>query len=205
MQRGMWPNMPILGIVASSISGNLSTNSYESIATATVGAGGAATVSFTSIPSTYKHLQIRAIDKWTFNSGQADYSNLAVLFNSDTGANYSSHIVRQIGSSNTSSSGTSSQTLGYIQTLVPNVHSSLANVFGGYVIDILDYTNTSKFKTVRTLGGYNGFGTTGATGGSVGLGSTLWQSTAAINRIDLKLDSDSHAQYSSFALYGIKG
>lgn len=32
---------------------------YDSIATTTVGAGGAASITFSSIPSTYQHLQIR--------------------------------------------------------------------------------------------------------------------------------------------------
>jgi hypothetical protein len=55
--------MPILGIIASAITGNLVTTSYESIATVTVGGGGAATVAFTSIPATYTHLQIRGIGR----------------------------------------------------------------------------------------------------------------------------------------------
>ena len=49
--------MPILGIMASQISGHLSNPSYESIATYTVGAGGSSTMVFSSIPQTYKHLE----------------------------------------------------------------------------------------------------------------------------------------------------
>jgi hypothetical protein len=51
--------MPILGIIASAITGNLVTTSYESIETVTVGSGGSATVTFSSIPATYTHLQIK--------------------------------------------------------------------------------------------------------------------------------------------------
>jgi hypothetical protein len=54
--------MPILGIIASAITGNLVTTSYESIETVTVGSGGSATVlTFSSIPATYTHLQIRVL------------------------------------------------------------------------------------------------------------------------------------------------
>ena len=51
--------MPILGVIASQITGHLSTNSFESIQTVTVGSGGQSSISFSSIPSTYKHLQLR--------------------------------------------------------------------------------------------------------------------------------------------------
>jgi hypothetical protein len=61
--------MPILGIIASAITGNLVTTSYESIATVTVGGGGSATIDFTSIPATYTHLQIRGIARSTNGNG----------------------------------------------------------------------------------------------------------------------------------------
>ncbi len=64
-------------------------NSYESIATVNVGSSGSSFVEFTSIPSTYKHLQIRANSRYTGyqNSGAAVY----LQFNGDTGSNYSLH------------------------------------------------------------------------------------------------------------------
>ena len=62
--------MPILGIIASSISGNLDANDFESIATVSVGSGGAANVEFTSIPATFTHLQIRAILKTTTSAAK---------------------------------------------------------------------------------------------------------------------------------------
>ena len=62
--------MPILGLLASAISGNLfaPSGAYDSIATAS-GTGSSATISFTSIPSTYTHLQIRGI--WNTTTGSA--------------------------------------------------------------------------------------------------------------------------------------
>ena len=76
-----------------------------------------------------------------------------------------------------------------------------ANSFGAYVVDVLDYANTNKYKTVRTLGGKDLNGS-----GQEGLYSNLWKNTNAITDITLKVVGGSNfVQYSHFALYGIKG
>jgi hypothetical protein len=68
------------------------------------------------------------------------------------------------------------------------------------IIDILDYQNTNKYKTVRDLSGYDSNGA-----GYLFYRSGLWMSTTAINRLDITSTGGTLAQYSSFALYGIKG
>jgi hypothetical protein len=171
---------------------------YELIETITVGAGGASSVSFTSIPSTYKHLQIRGITRCTKADTGAE--NLIGAFNSDTThTNYRSHVLEGFGSS--ASAGTI-QLSGFYASIGLSIgNNALANAFSVFVTDILDYTNTNKFKTVRMLSGVdtNGYG-------GVNLRSTLWMSTSAINSITLSLyNANNHAQYSSFDLYGIKG
>lgn len=183
---------PIFGIMASSISGSKSsTTAYESIATTTVGAGGSSSISFTSIPSTYTHLQLRAISRSTTTgeSGQ-------ITFNSDTNTNYQRHYL--IGSGAAASAGAGASTSN-IDILYINSSATTANVFATNILDILDYANTSKFKTVRLLAGadFNG-------SGYVGLYSGAWRSTSAITSITIT-PSSGIAQYSSFALYGIKG
>jgi hypothetical protein len=118
--------------------------------------------------------------------------------NSDSGANYAYHSVNGDGSS-ASATGLASQTetYGYVNTSA----SSTSSVFAAAVIDVLDYADTNKNKTIRTLGGNDQNGS-----GFVRLASGLWRSTAAITTIRLYPDnSASFAQYSSFALYGIKG
>ena len=78
----------LLGILASSISGSKAvTNSYSSIATVT-GNGSASTLSFTSIPSTYSHLQIRGICR---DARAVTIDTAYATFNSDTGTNYADH------------------------------------------------------------------------------------------------------------------
>jgi hypothetical protein len=169
---------------------------YESIATVTVGSGGASSITFSSIPSTYTHLQIRGIYRSNY-AGLAD--NLAVRFNSDTGANYAEHIVRGDGSIVTVY-GDPNMTF-WIATFDQPAATAGANVFGVDVIDILDYANTNKYKTARNLSGRDNNGD-----GGVSLSSGLWQSTSAISTILLYPRYGTlMQQYSSFALYGIKG
>jgi hypothetical protein len=187
--------MPILGIWASQITGKLSTpDGYQSIATTTVGAGGAATVTFSSIPSTYTHLQIRGILRHTPDSPSY---GLCSYFNGDTGSNYSFHTLQGDGSSATASAATSQIVI--VNSQMPG-SGATANAFGAVVIDVLDYANTNKFKTSRSLGGWDGNGS-----GYINLYSGNWRNTAAITSISLTPYNDSFAQYSSFALYGIKG
>lgn len=190
----------ILGIVAS---GNYPrvTNSYESIATVTVGAGGSANVEFTSIPSTYKHLQIRCFSRNTSTSVRVNMQvgNSTI----DTGNNYNWH---SLGGDGVSAFGyTPGPNLNYIQALSSVQGSGLASAFGAGIIDILDYANTSKNKTIRILTGSE---VNSYSSGDyfVGLNSGAWFSTSAIDRIKLYPNSAGNlAQYSSFALYGIKG
>ena len=171
------------------------TNSYESIATVTVGSGGSSTISFTSIPSTYKHLQIRAIGR---SAAAVDY-NVDIKFNSDTGANYAFHRLFGTGAA-VAASGAGSLSYATIGTFLP-LSTETANSFGVAVIDVLDYADVNKFKTVRSLNGRDVNG-----GGTLGLWSCLWRSTSAVTRIDFAGSSGNNfAQYTQFALYGIKG
>jgi hypothetical protein len=162
------------------------TNSYESIATVSVGSGGASNIEFTSISSTYKHLQIRFLAR---SSGSPDTK---AQYNGDTtSSNYRSHLLYGDGSSATASSIANSAYVGYIATA--------SNTFGVSVVDVLDYASTSKYKTVRTLSGYDANGS-----GYAILYSHLWLSTSAISSLKIYPDSGSFTQYSHFALYGIK-
>ena len=186
---------PILGIWASAQQKAALTN-FNSIATVTVGAGGQAYAEFTSIPSTYTHLQIRAIAR-SDRSG-VDYDSLNLRFNSDTSGSYTDHWLQGNGSSATAGAeGASVTAITLYRT--PGA-AATGNVFGGTVIDILDYTNTNKYKTVRALTGTDGNGS-----GVLSLGSGLWMKTNAISTIRLYAGASSNwVRYATFALYGIK-
>ena len=193
---------PILGIYASQMSGHLwPASSYESISTVTLGSS-QSTISFTSIPSTYTHLQIRGFSRSNYPGTSGGIENYIRVGSGsvDTGNNYTQHYLAGNGSI-AYSGGVASQNkaaVGYSPRT-----SDLANTFGVYVCDILDYTNTNKYKTIRSLAGHN---MNTSTDGDVELWSGLWMSTSAINTIDIfPIPGYNFTQYSSFALYGIKG
>jgi hypothetical protein len=184
-----------------------STNSYESISTVTVGAGGQASIDFTAIPSTYKHLQIRYIGYSTRTNLPLDTYEVRLGTGSiDTTASYSYHNLYGDGSiagATAAASTTTIQPVFCVGTLFTSNPKS-----GAGVIDLLDYADTNKYKTVRILGGFDNNGTQGSGtqyGGRIGLTSGLWQKTTAVNTITLFPTNGSWGQYSSFALYGIKG
>jgi len=188
---------PMLGIMASQISGHLYTltGNYDSIQTVSVGSGGQSTITFSSIPTTYKHLQIRSIARGANADTQ---TTLTIRLNSDSGSNYSYHRLIGIGSS-ASASGGSSVTYSYFYFGSSGTTAG-TNVFGVSIIDLLDYTNTSKNKTLRFLGGTDANGA-----GGVSLCSGAWYNTAAVSTITLTADGGGNFdQYSHFALYGIK-
>lgn len=192
----------ILGIYASSMRGAV--GDYQSIATVTVGSGGSSSISFTSIPSGYQHLQIRGIARST---GAATYgTNDVILFrlNSDSGTNYSSHYL--VGGDNgsvTFAGGAAGQT--YFNMGWNASNSSPSNVFSTSVTDILDYSNTNKYKTLRMLSGYETNNANSFGGNCLWYGSGGWYNTNAITSITMTYSGSNFAQYSSFALYGIKG
>ena len=181
------------GVVASGISGNLFSPSgaYDSIATVNVGAGGTSSITFSSIPSTYTHLQIRA-----FTGTGVYFSNAAYMyFNGDTTAsNYNEHVIYGSGASAAAYYTSTNQALFYL--------GKSTGGFDAAIIDILDYTNTGKNKVSRSLFGYDVNGATGY----IGLASGLWRNTAAVTSITVTAGGlGDFAQYSQFALYGIKG
>jgi hypothetical protein len=173
---------------------------FESIATVTVGSGGASSVEFTSIPATYSHLQVRAFPK---GNRSIAGENAFMSFNSDTTyTNYRTHTLFGTGASVIAQTDQSVGDNGiYVYSFQGNSGDSTADMFGAGVIDILDYANTNKYKTTRSLAGY----ATNGTAGLIGLTSGLWLSTSAITSIKfVPTVGTSWLQYSHFALYGIK-
>lgn len=167
---------------------------FESIQTITVGSSGATTLFFSDIPQNYQHLQLRCIARSTWSS--AGLVILKIFFNGDSNqSNYSKHHLVGNGSSVTSYGGANDSG---IDSLPGGFYT--ANVFGAVVVDILDYTNTSKTTTTRALGGFDSNGS----GWSI-LGSNLWNNTAAVSNMSISLGPTSNfVQYSQVSLYGVK-
>jgi hypothetical protein len=190
--------MPILGIIASSKLTAVP-GTYESISTVTVGATSVANIEFTSIPATYVHLQIRCF----VQADRATYgiSDGTLQFNSDTATNYSWHNLKGTGSTVTATASASQTWMNVADGMWG---TNTGGTFGAGIIDVLDYANTSKYKTIRTLSGVDINGTIAGYGGWLGLTSGNWRNTNAVTSIKIIAGSGNFLQYSSFVLYGIK-
>lgn len=162
---------------------------YESIATVTA-SGGETSLTFSSIPSTYTHLQLR------FSALEAAGNNITMQFNNDNANNYVYHYLVGTGSAAYAGSVTATN-----KVVIEGQYNGTVGTYPNVgIVDILDYTNTSKNKTVRSLSG----GDNNSTTGEISLNSGLWLNTASISTIKV-LASASFDAGSSFALYGIKG
>ena len=168
--------------------------SFESIATVTVGVGGSSSISFSSIPSTYKHLQIRFISR---SSDAAAVRGMNITFNGDTAANYTRHQLSGDGSTTSATGGADENDIQAGQVPGSTVASG---IMGVGIYDIHDYASTTKFKTMRI---FNGFDTNGS--GTIRMQSGLWRSTSAISSLSLILNAGNFIEGTTFALYGIKG
>jgi hypothetical protein len=139
---------------------------------------------------------------WGYNNSGSDRS-LGYTFNNDAGANYANHFLL----SNNTSTPISGAETGRNSCFSFDTNTAQRGFNGDpakasvYVIDILDYAETTKNKTVRAVGGWDGNGS-----GYVGLASNLWLNTSAINRIDFFVPFSTLLQPgTTMALYGIKG
>jgi hypothetical protein len=185
----------ILGIVASSKLG--ASGSYESIATVS-GDGSSTELSLSSIPATYASLQIRGIVRNNRNNPSFPFGNLSIDFNGVSGSN-AIHSLKGDGTSATATgaTGITSCTIGETAT-----DAQTASVMTAFIIDILDYTSTTKNKTIRSFIGTDVNGT-----GRIALSSSLYLPTpTAIASITFKnFNSAAFTTSSVFSLYGIKG
>jgi hypothetical protein len=170
------------------------TGSYDALATYTVPSGGVSEIIFSGLPTggQYSHLQIRGIG---FGSGSSpNWYDAFMQFNGDTGSTYDYHAL--------DGDGTSASAAASI-----NRSNMIVGYFGGVnvsgiIIDILDYANTSKNKTVRALTGLN---QNNANDRGILLVSNLWRNTSAINSIRIFPSSGTISQYSQFSVYGVRG
>jgi len=182
----------LLGILNSQVSGApAGAGAYDLLETTTL-TSSASSVTFDNLDTVaadYKHLQIRVVTKMAGTGGAL--SNL-LQFNSDTASNYRSHFLEGNGST------VASFESGSTNKIFIGVGSNLseANVFGASVIDILDFSDTSKNTTVRSLGG--------SATRAISLISGLYNITAAITSISIIPETPDYQIGSRFSLYGIR-
>jgi hypothetical protein len=185
--------MPILGTLASSV--QKITGSFESIATAT-GTNSSAVITFSSIPNTYSHLQIRVLGRTTAAQTNTD---LYVQYNSST-SGYANHAIQGNGSITETKADASGSYIILYQSLTGA--SAASSIMGTAIIDIHDYASTTKNKTLRCLSGQT---RPADAQGAIWLQSGFLSNTAAISSLSFTLGSGSWTTSSVISLYGIKG
>jgi hypothetical protein len=173
---------------------------FDSIATVTVGATSVSTITFSSIPATYTHLQVRAFAQT--NRGTYGTDGMSLRINGDSTGSYIYHYLRGNGSTPIAAAGGTSAS-NIVEVGTASVGTVTGGTFGAHIIDILDYANTNKYKTMRNLHGNDINGTVGGSPGFLGITSALWMKTDAITSLVFTGDNP-FTQYTHFALYGIK-
>jgi hypothetical protein len=166
-------------------------NTYELIASSTVGSGGNATITFSSIPQTYTDLLIKT------SANSATLETMRIRFNSVSSNDYTQKIVRGTGSATNSYSNAGWDTLSAFSPGYSNDGSSL---FSNNEIYIPDYTS-SKTKSISadTVSEAN------ATAAYAVFYAGLLNNTSAVTSITITTGAAiNFSQYSSFYLYGIK-
>jgi len=162
-------------------------STYTPIATTTLG-GAAATVTFSSIPSTYTDLVLVCNVKSTTTSN----AYLNVRYNSDTSNNYSVTVLRGNGSSASSTRGsnTSVAYLNYTYAMPTSMETAI-------ISQIQNYSNSTTYKTAINRSNIASQGVEALV--------TLWRNTAAINNIVVSTDNGGAIldTGSTFTLYGI--
>jgi hypothetical protein len=172
-------------------------NSFDSIATISP-ANGTTSITFSSIPQTYISLQVRSIVRDT-STGGYDAIPVDIRPNNDATTIYAIHSLRATGTTVTAD-GYTGQPQGLPWGAAVRSGSSNTNTYGVMILDIIDYTSTSKYKTLRMRSG----GDVNGANGVISLDSALWQSTSAITSLTIKADSTAFASGTTFALYGIE-
>jgi hypothetical protein len=182
-----------LGLLSQNGGGGGAAGAFEQIETQILGAN-ASSVTFSSIPSTYKHLQLRITAR---SSSTGNATALFLRFNGVSGTSYSTHTLYGTGSSVVSEGFASLDA--FYRMPIPD-DGLAACGFGSLVIDVLDYSLTNKNKTIRTLSGYNISNIA-----NVSLVSGGFYSTNAISSLSLTPQAGQLKTGSRFSLYGIKG
>jgi hypothetical protein len=167
---------------------------FESIATVN-GTGSSGSITFSSIAGDWEHLQIRANARGTFNGLAA----INVRLNGISTSTYASHNVRGNGSA--VSAGRNANVDYMYEGDFLYGGTTYSNAHTVFVMDIHDYTSTTRNKTLRSIGGYDANGS-----GSIFLSSGLSRTTAAVTSVTIDTDSGvNFTATSTFSLYGIKG
>jgi len=176
------------------------TGTFESIATYTA-ATAQSSIIFSSIPTNYRHLQIRAITRASV-AGISALGYAIVNDNTTTGDYFFYHLLTgdQGTVVNQYVDANSQAGLGFIFHTIGN--TGTANYFSPSVIDFIDSNHTNKFKNMKNVVGF-----VGGSGqeNQVRIVNSTFKSTSAITKLEFIIAGSNFMAGSQIALYGIKG
>jgi len=152
----------------------------------------ASSVTFSSIPQDYKHLQVRYVAR-----SSSTVNNLFLRLNGVTTSSYAYHQLFATSGGSVFSQNASNQTSILFEDCLVRSNQT-ANAFAMGVIDLLDYASTVKNTTTRTALGR-------LETSRVQFSSGLFNNTNAITSLTLQPSSLNFVTGSRFSLYGIKG
>lgn len=170
-------------------------DTFTLIASSTVGAGGAASIDFTSIPSTYTDLVIKISAR---SDAASESEHIYVTFNGSASAQYSMLRLRGTGSAASSYSEASQTSINFFNAV--SASTATSNTFSNNELYIPNYAGSTN-KSVS----FDSVQENNATAANAVLFAGLWSNTAAINRVTLASSgSNKFVQYSTAYLYGVK-
>ena len=188
-------SLVLLGILNSQAAAAGGATSFDLLETIDV-TGSPSLVSFTGLDSytDYKHLQIRATMQGSIDN------NLVLRFNGDSGTNYWRHLLSYDPDYSTALRQYGGGAFNNIELNEAFADDVTTNNVAPLVMDILDFSSTNKYTTVRALTGQNSSDRT-----SIYFHSALWLNTAALTSIALSIAGGTMTNDTRFSLYGIKG
>jgi hypothetical protein len=167
-------------------------NTFVLIASTTVGSGGASSIDFSSIPSTYTDLCLNLSARGT---STALYAKITI--NNSSSAIYSLRTIYGEGTGGTASQSDSGATFFERFLMVSSAYT--ASTFSNGILYIPNYAG-SNAKSMM----FDSVDETNAGAVPMYMVAGLWNSTSAINQITLTPNTGNFAQYSTAYLYGVK-
>lgn len=201
-QRMLLPSAQVSSLTTGSITlpsarGAFAESDYESIASVS-GTGSSSTLEITSIPSTYTHLRVIVTARTDQASNRVDGY---MRFNSDSSSNYSYRWIYNSGDANLPVN--SSQSADKIGLSYMPGSSATSNNYALYIIDIPDYANTSKFRTIGCITGFANRATSNEQ--NVANVAGVWRGGSAISTVTFFASAGSLTSNSKMSIYGLKG
>jgi len=159
------------------------TKTYKALATVTLSSS-ASSVTFSSIPATYRDLVLVA------NGSETSGTSMSVRVNGDSGSNYSTVFMRGTNTDTAQSQSFANETEGYVIVAAPGNNFTVN-------LSIMDYSATDKHKTMLSRSGYGAATLTEAD-------ANRWANTAAITSVQIIDNSGTFNSGCTFSLYGIE-